>query len=212
MATFKICVFEHQKRATDNKYPVSIRVYWKGQSCYIGTEYYVTDKQVTHKKVIVSGKKKEVLLLKDIFIINELNKRIAKFEDLKSKKLGHRIDNYTAKELSEYFSKEIKTGSDTSINFVEFSRNYIAKLRNQNRKSTAGNLNRTVNAIVDFCNGRERIAITEITYKFLSQFEGFLKSERTIKRKNQFGKEIAIKRGAISDVRTCTFQCSNGRV
>ena len=68
MATFKICVFEHQKRK-DNKYPVCIRVGWKREYAYIGTEYYVTDKQINKKN----------FSLKDVFIINELNKRITKF-------------------------------------------------------------------------------------------------------------------------------------
>lgn len=189
MATFKICVFEHQKR-TDGKYPVSIRVYWKGQSCYIGTEYYVTDKQIN----------KKTFALKDIFIINDLNKRIAKFEDLKAQKLGHKIQMYTAKELAKYFDSETKPGTDTTINFVEFSRKHILKLKLQGRNTTASILNRTVNSLIDFCNGRERVSITEITSKFLTQYEAYLRTERTMKRKNQFGKMVTTKKRGLSDV------------
>ena len=189
MATFKICVFEHQKRA-DNKYPVSIRVYWKGQSCYIGTEYYVTDRQIN----------KKTFTIKDIYIINDLNKRITKFEDLKSQKLGYRIEMYTAKELVEYFKNETKAGSDPSINFVEFSRSHIAILKAQGREQTSKILNRTLNSLIDFCNGRERISITEITSKFLTQFEAYLRTERTMKRKNQFGRLVKIKHKGLSDV------------
>lgn len=189
MATFKICVFEHHKR-TDGKYPVSIRVTWKRQSSYIKTEYYVTDKQI-HKKNFA---------LKDIYIINDLNKRIAKYEDLKAHKLGHRIEIYTARELAAYFDKETKPGSDSSINFIEFSRNHINKLRQQGRGTTAGTLNRTINSLIDFCQGRERVAITEITAKFLTQYEAYLRSERTMKRKNQFGKLITTKQQPLSEV------------
>lgn len=200
MATFKICVFEHQKRS-DGKYPVSIRVSWKRESSYVKTEFYVTDKQIVKKKVLTgSGKKKEVFELKDVYILNELNKRITKYEDIKSKKLGFRIELYTARELAEYFTKESKPGSDTTINFIEFARNHIEKLKSQGKATTAGNINRTINAVVDFSNGREKVSITEISAKFLEQFETFLKSERTIKRKNQFGKIVTTKSKGISDV------------
>ena len=66
MATFKICIFKHQRRA-DEKYPVSIRVCWKRQYGYIKTEFYVTDKQIN----------KKAFVLKDSFIIRELDRRIA---------------------------------------------------------------------------------------------------------------------------------------
>lgn len=190
MATFKICVFEHQKRAIDGKYPVSIRVTWKRQSSYIRTEYYVTDKQIN----------KKTFTLKDIYIINDLNKRIAKYEDLKAQKLGHRIEIYTAKELANYFDKETKPGSDSSINFIEFSRKHIEKLRKQGRTTTASNLNSTINSLIDFCSGRERVAITEITSKFLTENEAYLRGKRTIKRKNQFGKMVTTEKRGLSDV------------
>ncbi len=200
MATFKICVFEHQKRI-DGKYPVSIRIYWKGQSCYIGTEYYVTDKQVLKKKYFdEKGRQKEVFALKDTYIINDLNKRITKYEDMKSQKLGHRIEMYTAKELAQYFDKEAKPGTDATINFIEFSRKHIAKLKAQGRTTTASGINSTVNSLIDFCNGRDKVAITEITSKFLTQFEAYLRTERKMKRKNQFGKIVRTKQKGLSDV------------
>lgn len=208
MATFKICVFEHQKRA-DDKYPVSIRVTWNRESAYIGTEYYVTSKQVVKKKQITAnGKKKESLVLKDIFIINELNKRIAKFEDLKSKKLGFRINMYSARELAKYFDEETKPGSDSTINFIEFSRTHIENLIAQGRKTTATGLISAVNAMVDYCNGREKIAITEITAKFLNGFEKHLRSERVMKRKNQFGNLVTIKRKGLSDIGIIDYMTS----
>jgi integrase len=189
MATFKICVFKNQKRK-DDKYPVSIRVCWKREYAYISTEYYVTEKQIN----------KKTFALKDVFIINELNKRIAKYEDAKVQKLGSKIEIYTARELAEYLKNETRPGSDASINFISFARNRIAWLKEQGRETTAGNMNRTVNAIVDFCNGREKIAITEITYKFLEQFEQYLRGTRVLKRKNQFGRLVTTKNSGLSDV------------
>lgn len=200
MATFKICIFEHQKRQ-DGKYPVSIRVGWKRKSAYIRTEYYVTDKQVVKKKYLdKKGEKKESLSLKDIFISNELNKRIVKYEDLKAKKLGFKIELYTAKELAEWFQKEIRPGTDTTIDFIEFAREQIEKMKAQGRETSASNLNRSINAMIDFCNGREKISITEITSKFLEKFEAYLLTKRTMKRKNQFGKTVTITRKGLAPV------------
>jgi integrase len=116
------------------------------------------------------------------------------FEDLKAKKLGLRINAYTAKELADYLKKETTPGTDTSIDFIEFSRKYI-----ESQKS-AGTHRSTINALIDFCNGREKIAITEITSKFLTQFEAFLRTERTLKRKNQFGNIVVTKKKSVSDV------------
>jgi hypothetical protein len=91
MATFKICVFKHQKR-DDSKFRVSIRVTWQRQSAYIKTEYYVSEGQISQKKGSFD--------LKDTFIINELNKRIELFERSKTK--INTLD-YSAKQLSDYF-------------------------------------------------------------------------------------------------------------
>ncbi len=200
MATFKICVFEHQKRR-DGKYPVSIRVCWKRKYGYIKTEFYVTDKQVINKSLkLKDDSVKKTFELKDIFIINELNSRIARYEDLKVKKLGINIDLYSAKELAEYFRKETTPGTDDSINFVEFAQRHIQHLESSGRGSTAKTLKTPLNALIDFCNGRTRVDISEITAKFLKEFESFLRQKRTMKRKVRAGKIVETKREGLSDV------------
>ena len=189
MATFKICVFKHQQRV-DKKYPVSIRVTWKRKHSYIKSEFYVTDKQIVKKTFEV----------KDTYILNELNKRIMLYEELKSRKLGFRIELYSAKELTEYFQKETTPGTDHNIDFVAFSREHYGKLIAQGRKSTALTMQRSLNALIDFCNGRQKIAITEITAKFLAQFELFLRSERVVRRTNQLGRITTTINPGLSDV------------
>ena len=54
--------------------------------------------------------------------------------------------------------------------------------------------------MIDFCNGREKISITEITSKFLEKFEAYLLTKRTMKRKNQFGKTVTITRKGLAPV------------
>ena len=137
MANFKICVFKkHQKK--NGTYPVSIRVCWKRKYGYIKTEYCATGKQVSQKVYYdKQGKKKTSFTLKDPFVINELNSRIAKYEDLKVKKLGYNIELYSARELAEYFKKEGAPGTDSSIDFVKFSELYCKKLIAKGKKTTA---------------------------------------------------------------------------
>ena len=188
MATFKICVFRHQLRK-DGKYPVSIRVYWQRKSAYIDTEHYVIIQQINNNQ------KKGVFELKDTSIIRELTNRIALFEKAKTEKLGRNIYSYTASELAAYFSELIK-GKQDRINFIEFGRN-VCKQREKNNKSFS-RINTALNSLQDFAPTK-KVYIHEITSKYLQEFERFLRSERTIVRKNQFGKTVTTKRKPLSD-------------
>lgn len=186
MATFKICVFKHQKRS-DDKWPVSIRVCWRRKYAYIKTEFYITAKQINQK----------TFDLKDSFIIRELDRRIAFFEDIKSKRLGFKINMYTAKELAEYLENELKCGGE--IDFVTYGRELADRLESKGRKSTADTYRRTLNGLVDFCNGRNKIMITEITVSFLRSFAEYLQSRRKITRMNQFGRPVTVIHEPASD-------------
>ena len=203
MATFKICVFKHQKRQ-DGKYPVSIRVYWKRKYGYISTEYYVTDKQISKRSSKRLDKNSEKIVIKqtfelnDIFIINQLNRRIIGFENLKSQKLGGNMHLYTAQELADYFEKETSKPANGDIDFISFARLHCDRLIADGRESNAKTLLRTLNALIDF--GGEKIPVSSITSKFLDRFEVFLKGERILKRKNQFGNVVTTKKKGLSDV------------
>jgi len=189
VSTFKIFIYE-KKVCSDGKRRVYIRVTWKRKSAYIATEYYVTEKQINKKDHS----------LKDVYILNELNKRIVIYEDLKAKKLGYNIEMYSAKELADFFKRHGQPGTDSSIDFIEFARGHIKSLQNKGRSSTAATMSRTLNAMIDYVNGRDTMAITEITAKFLSGFENYLRSERVLKRKNQFGKVVKSTKPGLSDV------------
>lgn len=182
MATFKTCIFEHHRR-TDGKYPVSIRVYWRGGTAYIRTEYYVTDKQIIRKTLTLEGGKvRKTIEVKDPYVLKQLGARIAYYETLKSEKLGYKIYEYTAAELARYFERQkdgIK-GNGGIIDFVEFSRRHCEKLRADGREKTARSLMTPVNAMIDFY-GRGKINIDEINGVFLRDFEAFLRTKRTIR-------------------------------
>jgi integrase len=188
MATFKICVFPHQRRA-DEKYPVSIRVYWKRKYGYVGTEYYVTIHQITQNR------RKGTFELKDSFIIAELTRRIEMYEKEKLR-FGLRIHVYSAQELARHFENLTeRKGVDNTIDFIEFGRNYIKKEtgagRNVSRTGT------TLNALQDFAG--EKLPVQEMTSRFLKNFENFLRTERTVIRRNQFNKEVSAKKPPLSN-------------
>ncbi len=180
MATFTISILEHQKRASDGKYPVSIRLTFKRNTVYLKTEYYVDGKQIDKD-----------FKLKDKFLIRQLNDKIRVYEDAVIK-LGARVDRYTATELKEYLFKTTKVGTDTSIDFVAFSLSHIEKIKTK-QKSRSSVLNRTLNSFVEFW-GRDRISISEITSKKLKEFEEYLYEPRTITRKSQTGKDVIYKK------------------
>jgi integrase len=200
MATFKVCVFDHHRRS-DGKYPVSIRVCWKRGTNYIPTEYYVTDNQVARKTLVLeNGKKRKVIEVRDPFILKQLARRTAYFENLKSTKLGDSIYQFTSSELAGFFQREweMENKGGDAINFVAFARQHCDKLRAEGREKTARTLMTPVNAMIDFC-GRERINIDEVNGVFLRDFEAFLKTKRTIKRRNQLGGTTTMKKQACSD-------------
>lgn len=200
MATFKICVFDHQKRE-DGKYPVSIRVYWNKRSSYIHTSIYVSGNQISKKSFFNSkGEKKITVTLKDPFVIKEMNSRITLYEDIKVKKLGLNIEQYTSKELAAYLVRESLPGTDSTIDFIKFARLHCSRLVAKGKKSTAARMTQTINMIIDFRDGRENISIAEINVKFLNAFNEYLRSERSMSRKNQLGKIVTIKRKGLSDV------------
>lgn len=197
MATFKICVFKHQKRS-DNKYPVSIRVCWKRQYAYLKTEYYVSDRQIN----------KKTFDLKDAYLINELNSRILSFENIKVQKLGQRIDLYSARELVKYLEESSRLGTDSNIDFVAFAQEHCLKLEAKGRATTAKPLKSAVNALRDYNNGRAKIPITEITAKNMFGFAEFLQGPREIKRKNQFGNTVVTQQPGLSPISVADYMTS----
>jgi integrase len=194
MANFKICVFEHQER-TDGLFPVSIRVYWKAKSAYIKTEYHVSKKQIKITTKTVNNKIKYDYELKDNFIIRELLNRISQYEDIKVRKLGQKIDLYTAKELAEYFVK--KTSQSDTIDFLLFSYSYIENLEKKGNIGTAKSLKATVNGLRDFVKN-DTLNIQSVTAKMLTDFVDYLKTNRKITRLNQFGKPVTTDKKPLS--------------
>jgi hypothetical protein len=184
MTTFRIYTQTNQK-TREGKSPISIRLTHKRQNVYLKTEFYATAKQLDKDDAI-----------KDRFLLRQLNHKIEAYEDAILKKLGNNVELYTAKELKIYLLKTTNEGTDVTIDFVKFSRDYIGNIKDK-QKSRARRITTTVNALIDFF-GREKISIAEITSKMLKGFEEYLMKEHSIARLNQFGKEIKSVRPPLS--------------
>ncbi|MFR1667237.1 MAG: tyrosine-type recombinase/integrase [Alistipes sp.] len=176
MATFVISVREKDKRATDDKYPVAIRITHKRVALYIPTYVYVTRKQI---KADFSG-------LRDSTLIIQLTKIIEKYEEMLLKGLGADLSQYSAQELKNFILAQRQGTDGIGIDFVEFARNYIQALRNDGRAGYAVLFDTTMNSLIDFF-GRPVISIKEINIKNLLAFAEFMQKPRTIIRPNQLG-------------------------
>ena len=183
MPTYSISVLEHQQRQ-DEKFPVSIRVTHRRQSKYLSTDYYVVKQQLNKNFEI-----------KDKVLLKLLLEKIEEYEDIVVRRLGNKVASLTAKEIVEFLKRNKDDVS--SIDFIAFAREHISNVRKEKRDKRANHIQTTINALVDFVG--PELDITKLTSKFLRGFEDFLRSERTITRKNQFGKEVTTKRKPLSD-------------
>lgn len=84
--------------------------------------------------------------------------------------------------------KYSRTGTDASIDFVEFSRSHIMKIKDR-QLSRSRRLQTTLNSLIDFF-GRDKISITEISAKILKEYEDYLLKPHKIVRQNQFGRDV----------------------
>lgn len=173
MATLKIDILKHHQRR-DGTYNVKILLTHQRKKAHIATSIYVSKEQITKK-----------FDLKDPFLKDELNLKIKKYREIINGM--ENTDLYTAKELATYIEGKAKRGN-AGIDFIAFSRAHVEELRRKGKTSTASSLTTTLNGIIDYF-GREKVAIQEINYKFLTDFEAYLKTERKISRKDQLGKE-----------------------
>jgi integrase len=174
----------------------------------VGTEYYVTIHQISQNK------RKGTFELKDSFIIAELTRRIESFEKEKVR-MGINIYKYSASELARYFETMVEQkGADDALDFMEFGQNYIQKETKNGRN--VSRISTSLNALQDFAGNK--LPVHDLTSKFLKSFEDFLRTERIITRKNQFGKEVKTKQGPLSnasiagymtDMRTLFNQMAN---
>jgi hypothetical protein len=166
MATVAIKIHKHHKKA-DGTYNVKIRVAHKGERKYIDTPHFVTDKQLTAK-----------CTLKDAIVKQLLNKTLDEYRATISN-LGPKLDLFNAETLRNHLRDK-----DEPMDFSKFCRDYIATLKKQGRKGSAGTLNTVLLSLNDYFKANT-ISPLEINEWMLSAYEKYLRSERKLNRLNQ---------------------------
>lgn len=183
MATFAISICKTDQRE-DGDFPVSIRITHQRRSLYLSTNQYVCREQLDRD-----------FKLKDTEVQLILLKKIKQCKEIIRDDFGEDVEYYTVRELRDYLQKKF---SNPQLDFIDFSRKYLNKMREEGRGSTAAPIEKSLNGFIDYAK-REKVYFSEITTKFLERFGDYLKQPRSIVRKDQFGKDRVIELKALDD-------------
>ena len=149
---------------------------------YFDTTHYIGDKQLTKD-----------LKIKDQFIISIINRTLDDYRKSASE-LECRLELFDAQSFKQYLLKK-----DEKINFLIFCQYKIDKLKEEGRTKSASNYNTVRNSLLDFLEWKPVLLIEQITLGFIGSYEKYLRSKRTIYRKNQFGISYGIKTNGLTD-------------
>jgi len=171
MTTINSTILKHHRK-TDGTYNVKICLRHKGNNAFINTKHFVDESSLT----------------KDLKILNKtlntsVERTVAGYRKA-IEKLGMRTKFLEIKELKKYL-----IDIDRHVDFIDFCRLHINDLKQKNKPRSASNYTTIVNSLIDFF-GTEVVAIEEFNLRCLIDYERFLRSERILVRKNQFGKDV----------------------
>lgn len=184
MATFTPCAFEHQKRE-DGSFRISFRITHNRKSVYLKTDLFVVKQQLTRD-----------FKIKDAFISKILIDQSSEYSRVLLNKFGADMSSLSVNEIKEFIEKKQFRGN--CLDFISFSRQYLEDKKKKGKESTAKSIEKSLNAFLDFIK-RDKIDFNKITRSLLEDFGDYLKSNRNIIRKNQFGKEAILKLKALDD-------------
>lgn len=180
MATLSSKIFKHHERS-DGTYNVKICISHKSERVYVDTEHYVSEKKLSKS-----------LEIKDAFISKLLNKTLDDYREEISK-LGKNLQLYTVKDLRDHLLK-----TNDVVDFFKFCQLHIDSLKANGQTKSATNYNTVRNSLLDFFK-RSALPVEEITVRTLYSYERYLRGDREMERKNQFGKTYKIAAKGLSD-------------
>lgn len=190
MATVSWVVFKHHKKS-DGTYNPKIRISHNRTSSYIPTSIY-TD-MVRFKKNSASGTITLERIKEELDdIVNEYRHIINENQDI-----VRECD--TSKDIVAMIERRRKR---KDIDFIEFARQHISTIANEGTRDakTTG-----INSLCHFLkhkNGNERLAIKDLTSKFLREYEQWLRKERliTVRQSSVAGQAYkTIRKPALND-------------
>lgn len=182
MATVKAVVLAHHKKK-DGSLNVKIRVIYKRESAYIGTQHFLEESQINKDRTI----KDELVLSVITPVVLEYRRKISE--------LGERLELYTARTLAAYLSKP----AVANIDLISFGLERMGHLETAGRKSSRDDMRKVVNSLRDYFRS-EVVLITEIRSNMLYEYEAFLRKPRVMKRPSRTGKLIDLHSAGLSDI------------
>ncbi|SDF70766.1 Phage integrase SAM-like domain-containing protein [Mucilaginibacter pineti] len=180
MATFSAKVFKHHKKA-DGTYNVKICISHNRDRRYIDTVHYVNDKKLTKD-----------LTIKDPFLNTFINATLDDYRAAASK-LGKRLDFFDVENLRDFLLNK-----DQVIDFIKFCQIHLDALKANDQTKSEANYKTVRNSLSDFVRGQP-LPIENITVSFIGTYERYLRNEREMVRKDQFGREYKMKGKALGD-------------
>lgn len=147
MATFKACV---QKERKDGFFPVYIRITHRRT-----TQYIKTDKMVTRKELTKSNE------IKDPFVLQFCTQRILEYNE-KLNKVN--IENWTAKEVAEFLTKESE-----DICFSDYARKHIDRMIDKGEQRNARNYELALQHMERFV-GTTKVMFSHLTSNFVNRW------------------------------------------
>lgn len=165
MATFKICT---KNIRADKTYNVKIRITHNRKTLYISSPYYISEKEVTKGGKI---KNLDVVYSCEEIIKTYRNKLIS-------------FHNIEYMETSEIVEKLLSSPKIDYIDFLEFGKKHIAKLKTDNRLGNARVYSVAINSFEKFI-GKNSLDINLITTAFINKYIDWLNSpvSQTLKLK-----------------------------
>ncbi len=160
MATISICV---RKRRNDGFWPVYIRVIHNRQTAYIKTAKMVNDAGVKRGDV------------KDPFVLESLNHRVAEYVDRLNRK---DIERWTVRQVVDF----LKT-SDEDVSFSDYARRHVSRLIENGQERTSKNYSLALQSL-ELYLGTNRLTFSRLTVQTLSSWIKSL--EGTHRAKEQY--------------------------
>lgn len=198
MATFKVLILPHQKK-DDGTYNVKIRVIHNRKVKYIRTPHYVSGSDVSKRKK--NGK--EELKIRNQAVLDLMDEIIVGYKK-KLLPVSAVLDSWTVDRLVEFLTHDT---AGFRLDFVEYWRKMADKYIADGKESTGKIYHSSLNSLIRFL-GRDKLDIMEITTKFLSSFESFLRNEP----KQQFTHGKIVVTGAKKKDRSIEMSLRNMKV
>ena len=183
MATYNIN-YEKSRLLKGKEAKIYIRITQKREKAYVDTFLYLSISQVNSK-----------LEIKDDDLLSNLLQIRKKYKKWVDDEIGADIGDYKANDLKKFIERKLK-GDD--IDFFEFANEFLEKMENEGRGTTAQPIRKSIRGFRDFVC-KEKIGCNEITLDLLKEFGNFLKKDRKVIRKDQFGKNRKIKLSGLDD-------------